>query len=436
MKTEKPIYHKFGARPRILTTKNKEANGAPGKKRIIVKAQDAPDFIRVQDDYYEVFEAARRFGPREVIQHRKKQELRQDHGEQFLKDVQKFKTFCMIPDNINYKRVHGDCYNMYSPFSHQPKQGSTKVTEMFLKHIFGEQYELGIEYLDVLYERPCQMMPVVVLVSKMRNTGKTTFINWLSTIFGDNLVSIDPDALTNQFNHSYATKNIICLDETIIDKTSAVERIKRIATCKEILVNTKYVSQYTIDFYGKIILLTNSEKNFMKVDQEEIRFWVRKLPKIENEITDIEEKLKNEIPAFLYMLKERKWIYPKKATRMHFPIDVLNNDQLKQVKAESRSWLYKELQEHFTEWFYNNSGDIIATPKELKKEYFSGNNQVPLPFIRKTLRDEFELVPSDRMRYFSTFDAGVNKVMGRPYTITRAIFEIDEIDETDGKLPF
>jgi len=397
--------------------------------------EDKGNFMRVADDYFEVIVEPRRFGPRTIIQHRKKEELRQDNSSDWLKGIRKFKKFIIIPDNVNYKREHGDFFNLYSPFAHKPAKGSTTATESFLKHIFGDQYEEGLEYLQVLYERPWQILPVLVLVSKERNTGKSTLLNWLSMLFGDNLVNVDPSDLANQFNHIYATKNIITVEETIIDKKHTVERIKRISTQKELTVNQKYVSQFTIDFYGKIILCTNSETTFMKVDEQEIRFWVRKLPSIPKEKLKpgIEDDLKKEIPAFLGVLKNRELKYPKKESRMHFPIGVLDNEELRAVKEESHTWLYKELWEHFAEYFYNNSGDITATAKEIKREHYSGNNQVSIPWIRKVLKEEFGLEPSEIIRYNSTFSAGVIKVQGRPYTITRAMFKIDEDDE---KLPF
>ncbi len=385
------------------------------------------DFIRVQDDYFEVFEEPRRFGTRTVVQARKKEELRQDFSNDFIKDIPKYKKFITKPDNVNYQREYGDFYNLYSPFSHQPVQGSTQYTELFVKHIFGDQYKLGLEYIKVLYERPTQILPILVLVSRQRNTGKSTFFNWLSMIFGENMVTLDPNDLANQYNHLYATKNILAVDETIIDKTHTVERIKRISTQKEMTVNPKYVNQYTIDFYGKIILATNSETNFMKVDQEEIRFWVRKIEKPKEIMANMEERLRVEIPAFLHLLKERKFIYQNPVTRMHFPIDVLANDQLRTVKEESYTWLYKDLGEHFEEYFYNNPGDITVTPKDIKMEYYNNDNRVPISWIRKILKEDYKLKPCKAMRYQPSFGStGLNKVLGKPFIIPRNSFIIIE----------
>ena len=44
------------------------------------------------------------------------------------------------------------------------------------------------------------------------------------------------------------------------------------------MVNTKHVSHYSVPFYGKLIITSNNEDKFSKVDNEEIRYWVRKVP--------------------------------------------------------------------------------------------------------------------------------------------------------------
>jgi len=398
------------------------------------------DFIRVADDYFEVIEEPRRFGSRMVIQPRKKEELRQDFDIEFIKDIPTYKKFITIPDNINYQREYGDFYNLYSPFYHSPAPGDTNYTELFLKHIYGDQYEQGVEYMKVLYERPKQILPILVLVSKMRGTGKTTFLNWLSMLFGENMVTLGPSDLSDKHNHLYATKNLLGVDETIIDKTHTVELIKRISTQKEMTVNPKFVNQYTIDFYGKIIMATNSERNFMKVDQEEIRFWVRKLKKPEKEVPDLEEKLRLEIPAFLQLLQDRDYLHEKPATRMHFTVDEISNNQLRIVKKESHTWLFKELEEHFTDYFYNNSGNIVATPKEIKGKYYDKNNQVQIAFIRKVLKEEFGLESEKPQKYFPTFSNGEGmpeKAMGRPFIIPRERYmDSENVTEKSDDLPF
>ena len=244
------------------------------KKSDFVKPEES--YIRVGVDYFKVLEKPDRFG----ITHRelkrwKKDEITLDYGKKFLENVAKYDDFIMIPNNLEYTTYEGQYYNLYSEFPHTPKPGKCEWSKFLIDHIFGSQAELGMRYMKALYLHPDRMLPILVLVSKERQTGKTTFINWLNMIFGANLVLINPDDLVNSFNASYAIANIIAVEETLIEKSLTVEKLKSLATGKFINVNQKYVSQYKMPFYGKIILASNNEDKFARIDEEEIRFFVR-----------------------------------------------------------------------------------------------------------------------------------------------------------------
>lgn len=63
------------------------------------------------------------------------------------------------------------------------QRGFFRDIEKLMHHIFEEQYELGLDYMQLLYMQPTQKLPILLLVSEERNTGKTTFPNFLKSIF-------------------------------------------------------------------------------------------------------------------------------------------------------------------------------------------------------------------------------------------------------------
>ncbi len=73
------------------------------------------------------------------------------------------------------------------PIDHEPVEGDFPDIESILQHVFGEQYQLGLDYMQLLYTQPTQKLPILLLVSSERNTGKTTFLNFLKHIFQDNV---------------------------------------------------------------------------------------------------------------------------------------------------------------------------------------------------------------------------------------------------------
>jgi hypothetical protein len=109
--------------------------------------------------------------------------LRQDHTKDFISRIEKYDGFCSVPDHINYQRSIGTFLNQYEQIPYQPVPGNCPLTLEFLRHIFGEQLEMGLDYLQLLYLKPLTKLPIILLVSNERNTGKTTFLNFLKAIF-------------------------------------------------------------------------------------------------------------------------------------------------------------------------------------------------------------------------------------------------------------
>jgi len=258
----------------------------------------------------------------------------------------------------------------------------------------------------------------------------------MQIIFGDNFTQINPEDLNSQFNSIYATKNIIALDETVIDKSHAVEKLKSIATAKTISVNQKFVANYSIPFYGKVIICTNKEKDFMRIDEEEIRFWIRKVPVIDSINTNIETDLRNEIPYFLKYLKQIEMPNLRRS-RMVFTADQLKNDQLNDIQKESWSWLRKELFIEIEQFFMENNhlNEVKCTVLDIKKRFFDRNNAVTNAYLLKVLKDEMHFLPSKPERYTPFDGDSVTRRIGRVFTFKRSDFQLSELDKVDAEEP-
>ena len=380
-------------------------------------------YIRVGTDYFKVINKKDRYDcENTILKPWKKDEIKQDHGKDLLPMILKFDDFTISPNNTEYHPVINNCYNLYSKFSHERYFGDVSakdipVTMQLIKHIFGEQYELGLKYMKILYEYPRQILPVLALVSTERETGKTTFLNWIQMLFGENTTLINPSDLTSNFNDAYATKNIIMIDETTIDKAHAIEKLKSIATAKTISVSQKFVSHYSVPFFAKVIFCTNKESDFMRIDEEEIRFWVRKINVITTKKnTNIETDLFNEIPKFLTYLSQLPDIDFSKS-RMVFTKEEIETESLHVVKEESKSWLRKEIEALFDDFFINNDGvDFIeATAKDIKERWFLTNNQISISYIRKVLKEEMKIINLETKKYKGFPDSSQGSKTGLPF---------------------
>ena len=389
-----------------------------------IRKKELP-YLRVGCDFLKVIIKRNRFGiENKILKSWKKEEISDDHGKETLKMIWKYDDFTIHPDNLRYTPAVENCYNLYAPFPHIPSQDT--ITEedipntiIMMQHVFGEQYELGLKYMKILYELPTQILPVLILVSLERETGKTTFLNWIHMLFGENTVLISPHDLTSNFNSGYATKNIILIDETVIEKNTSAMKIISLATAKTISVSQKFVAQYSVPFFGKLILCTNKEREFMRIEHEEIRFWVRKINLIEGEKnTNIENDLFNEIPLFLKYLSQLPDVDISKS-RMVFTKEEINTTELANVKEESKVWLAKELEILIDDFFANHQNqEFEATAKDIKEKWFAHNHQVSISYIRKILKHEMKMVAQEPKSYDPLLSGSMDKKMGRPYLFT------------------
>ncbi len=393
-------------------------------------------YIRVGTDYFKIIQKPDRFGiDRKELKKWTKDTILFDHDKKFMYTIPNYDDFVIDPNNNGNSCVIHNCYNMYSDFPHTPKKGEWKWTFILLRHIFGTQFKAGMMYLKVMYENPKQPLPILVLVSKERQTGKSTFLDWLNMLFGSNMVMIEPDVIGSTFNGEYATSNIIAIDETILDKQIAVEKIKSLATKKFISVNIKQVAQFKLPFFGKIIMASNNEDKFMRIDDDEIRFWVRKIstPKIENH--NILNDMVAEIPAFIHYLTTMQPIDFTKS-RMVLTAKQIKNEFLEAVVKESRSGLYKELVELFTDYFDNTEfTDVEFTPKDIKDKWFNKDNSASISYIRRVLKHEFNLITAESSKYYAPFNDTVNKRYGLPFSLESVLFT-NGSNKIDLKPPF
>lgn len=417
----------------------------------IIKS-DIP-YIRVGTDYFKVIAKKDRYkSENTLLKPWKKDEIKQDHGKNLLGMIYKFDDFTIYPDNVEYTPVLNNCYNLYAKFSHkfvidEVNTNDIPVTMGLIHHIFGDQWELGLKYIKILYENPRQILPVLALVSTERETGKTTFLNWIQMLFGENTTLINPSDLTSNFNDAYATKNIIMIDETTIDKQHAIEKLKSIATAKTMSVSQKFVSHYSVPFFGKVIFCTNKESDFMKIDEEEIRFWVRKIKLIKGaKNTNIETDLFNEIPKFLKYLMQLSAIDFSKS-RMVFTKDEILTESLQVVMEESKSTLRKEIEMNLDDFFMNNDGIefIEATAKDVKMQWFSLNHKFDACYIRKVIKDEMKVVILKNKKYKGfpnqnypqSSKTGLPFLFKNPYYVKNKVVnkQNDSVDDPNEEMP-
>jgi len=384
-------------------------------------------YIRVQTNYYKKCLQPTIHGEyKEIWMPWSAEILKQDLPKSYLRKIQKFDGFSCVPSHLNYQETVGNFYNLYQPLEWKPEPGNCDTILEFLLHIFGEQYEMGLDYLHLLYTNPTQKLPVLCLVSKERKTGKTTFLNFLKLIFGRNMTFNGNSDFRSQFNSDWMNMLIIAVDEVLLDRREDSEKIKNLSTARTSKTEAKNKDRKEIEFFGKFVLCSNNEENFIVIDPTETRYWIRKIPVLTTENIHLLGDMQEEIPYFLYYLLKRPLSVPQGITRMWFSERQLRTDALLRVIRNNRNKAETEILLLLKEIFEATNARELGFANKDILELLKKN--VPLMSrqnISIVLQQEWGLQPvSNSLSYQTYLYNAANELVavhytGRYYTITQ-----------------
>ena len=395
--------------------------------------KDSHFYIRVGTTYYKLIERPQISGDKITsLVKWSRETIVQDHGKKIIYDIPKYDGFCCIPNHLNYQKTVENFYNTYNEIPYQPSVSKVSVDEIpfsisFLQHIFGNQVDLGLDYLKILLENPTQILPILCLVSKERATGKTTFLKWMKEIFGRNMTYIKGDSFNSQFNSDWASMLLIAIDEVFFDRKEITERLKYLSTTNKDKLENKGKDREEIDFFGKFILCSNNEDNFIQIDENEIRFWVLKINLIKLENTEFLQNLISEIPQFLSFLIHRKF-HSQKKSRMWFSPDEIKTKALQKLVFKNGNKLEAKIVELLYEFFESNEvQEISVVPQDIlnmlnrmfRQLNFSRND------VRTILKDKWKLEPQKNGLTYIRYDIDYsgnfceNNAVGRYFKISK-----------------
>lgn len=375
----------------------------------VVVPGEARNYFRVGDQYHAFVNIPNKYGEIERTFHRRmKGTIADDHGKTIFKHIPKYQAFCNVPNHIDYQPVINGCFNMYAPFEHEPEEGEWETIRKFLAHIFGtadmnwtdpkskekmvfNELELGLDYLTLLYKKPTQILPILCLVSRENGTGKSTLGKLLKLIFTQNAAVVGNAELSDNFNASWASKLLVICDEAKIDKQVVVEKVKALSTTDKIFMNAKGKDHVEIDFFGKFLFFTNNEDNFIYASDDDVRYWIRKVPKLTQTDLDVNmlQKMQEEIPAFLHHLNTRQIKVPNRH-RAWFDPELIKTEALKKVIEYSKPTIEKELRQKIRTMFMDFGMSKLYMSLGNIKEHFE-LKRFEDNYIENVLRDRLKV---------------------------------------------
>lgn len=358
--------------------------------------------------------------------------IRQDYGKDFLANIPKYDGFCCVPAHIDYKPVVGTFLNRYSPISHIPMPGEWPTIEALVRHIFGSQYELGLDYLQLLYTNPLQKLPILLLVSEERNTGKSTFLNFLKALFEANVTFNTNESFRSQFNSDWNGKLIIVVDEVLLNKREDSERLKNLSTTYRYKMEAKGQDREEVSFFAKFVLCSNNEYLPVVIDPGETRYWVRKIERLQHDDTVFLDKVKAEIPAFLHHLSARQLSTTEKS-RTWFDPALTDTEALQRIIRANRNRVEIELAELLMDIMVTKNVDAVSfCMNDILNLFDYQRVKADRTALRKVIQECWKLVPAPNSLSYTTYQIGVflhkpayveSRKVGRFYTVTRQMLD-------------
>jgi hypothetical protein len=206
--------------------------------------------------------------------------------------------------------------------------------------------DLLLDYLASAWNHPKQRLPIVVLVSKERSTGKTTFLNLLGLMFQSNARTATIGEINSDFNYDWGLGNIVLIDEANIPK-KLIGKIRDEATRRNRNINAKNKPPFAVPNYTKFVMATNDVDDFAEIDEEENRYFVIEVKPFlnTNEKTDFMALMKKELPHFLNYLEQYHQLATKSESRTWFNYQYYRTPALERVTQKSKSKVALKVEE-------------------------------------------------------------------------------------------
>ncbi len=322
----------------------------------------------------------------------------------FFKEMPSFDGETIVPEHIGYRPVIGRYLNTYHPLRYSPMAGGTWThIESLLKHIFGRQYELGLDYIELLYTKPMQKLPLLLLVSSENNTGKSTFCNFLKAFFGQNVTGMSSEGLKNRFNSTWMNKLVVYVEEKLFEKEEDTDMLKNLVTAFSGNSEAKGKDRVEVPLFAKLVMTSNNENNPIVIHEDDTRVWVIKVPEFDKNtpfVPNFLEECEKEIPYFMFFLLNRP-LSTVNENRLWFRRDLIETAAWRRIVNFCRSNIEKQTAELMLEIMEERGTDTLRySVADLVKLLSYEKLKVDRHTVTQLVKERWHLSAPERGRYY------------------------------------
>jgi len=446
------IYYQYDSlKEKVIERELKDNNRDKQKENTMenkTKRFDYNNFIQIDNKYYRVVED--QFNGQYQYEY---QSLKQWNANDIIREIGR-KELKLIPfyeDEVyqplppnQYQQNFRGRWNTYPQIKHKIISKHFDDIQKLLKQLFPnpKHYKMVIEYLAVLMQRPTQKLPVLTLVSKEQNTGKSTFIFLCKLLFQENATLQTMLSLNGHFNISWAKSLVVLAEEIQFNEKDGniYITIKITTTAKTIPVEGKHENGMQSACHTHFIFATNKEEEFIKLDPEDTRFLIFKVPgkvKKENYIDNLHQKLIEQVGAFAQYLLNYKLEYKNpEINRLYFRAEDIMNEFKVKVMKESRPQIIQDLIHRVKEYFDTfpqenelmiKTSDFFRNPFQLANVYKIGTHK-----LTKEIKEHLPQIEQIKYPIKYTFlienNENINNPIKYPSTGRVFIFNREQLD--------
>ncbi|MCF0220486.1 MAG: helicase, partial [Muribaculaceae bacterium] len=158
-----------------------------------------------------------------------------------------------------------------------------------------------------------------------------------------------------------------------------------------------------VQFFAKFVLCSNNELYPVIIDQEETRYWVRKVSHLESDDTFFLDKLKAEIPAFLFYLQHRH-MSTGQQSRMWFSPKDIHTEALDKIIQNNRPRLEVDMAEVVLDIMDKQTiASVQFCLDDLMALLMFAHVKVEKSQVRKILKDYWKLSPAPNALTYTTY---------------------------------
>lgn len=280
------------------------------------------------------------------------------HRKADLLNVRRYTDFCNEPGYFNYQPIVNNHYNKFQMPMWKPREGRWLTIEHYLRHLTNNDervYNMLLDYLQISLENPKQKLPILLLISYEKSSGKSTFFDLLNAIFGDNVEPVTPQNFELDWNTQWCEKHFVFIDEMekIKDKENIGSKIKNLVYFPTISKNKKGDDTITVQNNVRLVMTSNQESGFIEIDEEEDRWFILKVPPRTMFNPNYADDMRVEVPHFIHMLRKRE-LSTKNTGRGWFNKKQLRTKALDAIVHNSKPQIEIDLDRFITEWFDTN----------------------------------------------------------------------------------